>query len=63
MKKIKVPDADGEPIKCEKYNTENDLVFSGIELGLVNSILCGRVDNHRTTKYCRTILIYVNVYQ
>ena len=62
-KKFKVPYGVGEPIAYTKYKTENDLVFSGLDLGLADSSLFGRVDKHRVSKYGRVFLLDIDAYQ
>ena len=61
-KNFRVLDAIGGPIKHSKYMTKNDLVFSELDLGLVGSILCGRMDNHRLAKYGRYIFLDIDAY-
>ena len=57
---FKFPHAIGGPAKYLKYNTQNNLIFSGIELGLVISIICGRVDNNSNNNGGRPS--YINIY-
>ena len=62
-KKIRVPCAIEYPIKYPKYNDENYLVFSRLELELVQNILHGIVENHIPVKFDRDILLDIGAYQ
>ena len=50
LKNFRVLYSIGGAIKSFKFNTENELFFSEIDLGLVGSRLCFIVDKQRLTK-------------
>ena len=59
IKKIfQVPDSFEEPTKYSKWNTDNNLVFSGPKLGFFNRNLRGKTDNNEATKYRGSDLPY-----
>ena len=46
-----------------KYKSENDLVFGGFDLGLVDIRLHGRVKNQQKSKYGRSVFLDIDDYQ
>ena len=61
-KYFRVPDTIEKTIKHYKYNNENELVFRGINLGLVEIILRDRVKNNIITKDGRYIFLDIYTY-
>ena len=62
-KNFRGPDAIRDTIKYSRYKTENDLVFRGLDLGFVESILCGRLVEHIITKDGRAVYLDIDAYQ
>ena len=53
----------GGGIKYSKYETGNDLVFSRLDLELVEIILCLIVENHIIIKDVRYVFLDIDAYQ
>ena len=60
--KFRVTDTNGEPIKYSKYKTDNNLVFSRLDLGLVESILSVIVENNLLSKDLRNTFLDIYEY-
>ena len=60
IENFRVADSIWYIIKYSKYDNDNDLVFRGLDLGLVKSILCGIVEKHRLNN--TGIYIFLGIY-
>ena len=56
-KKFRVPESIGDPIKYTKYKTGNEVLFRGLDIGLIESSLCVKVEEHILTKDVRAVFL------
>ena len=56
-KKVRVPESIGDPIKYTKYKTGNEVLFRGLDIGLIESSLCVKVEEHILTKDVRAVFL------
>ena len=62
FKNFHIPDVIEETTKYLNYRTGNNFVLSGINLGLANRCLLGKVKKSNITKDRRAILPNINAY-